>query len=280
MNTEKPPWLKAPIAAETGLWGRSSKALAPHEPGQARPPERKRRKAVGVSTAVVACAIALTTAVGWVGTSARATGSLVGAERVTSVADPQDVVEFWEGIGVHGATLVHIARAFRSRNILSTELTIAMSYPVESLDVGSAYRSRLTTGNSLWVSGTLGQVRRIYHVLPPVDLQRRVDEGRRLGYPGIAADGLSIRANADGYLRWISSDIPRLREPVVLLVEASYFDAGGTSEDLVRGITEAELAIALLTLCEERADPNVSDAARDELERFGGSLREFMRGSL
>lgn len=107
--------------------------------------------------------------------------------------------------------------------------------------------------------------------MPSSEFTHRVEDGRKQGYPGIASDGLSVVANDEGYVRYISDRVRAQDDPLVLIIDASYF-VSGTVDELVARLAESGVRPQLIILNAATDDPSVTPEARTALASGGARL--------
>ncbi len=152
----------------------------------------------------------------------------------------------------------------------------ALAWPAPEIDLRTLYRAGADRDSWLWVLAKTGVVRRIDYLVPPAELRRKIDEGRALGYPGIARDGHSILANDEGFVRYIASAPRHQDAPLVVIVDASYFRSGVAAE-LATRLQQVDVVPTAVVLYRATEDTSVPDAARRALDGaaagFGGEPR-------
>ena len=191
---------------------------------------------------------------------------------VVIVGTARESMDAWERAGVRNAVLVSASRDLSFAPLtFGSDVTAPSAYPVEPLVLKDAYASRADRENYLWVASQTGMFRTVHHVLPRAELDRRVAQGREQGFPGIAPDGASIRPNNDGYVRHVAADVPTVNEPIVLNVDASYFESGDAGA-LAAEIERSGLDYRLLTLDRCVDDTATTDAARARLDEFAALM--------
>ncbi len=152
----------------------------------------------------------------------------------------------------------------------------ALKWPIEERDLNAYFRAGVSRDSWVWVLAKTGVARRIDYLMPEAEYARRVAEGRAKGFPGISADGTSILANDEGYLRHISDRISREGGPLLLVVDASYFDFA-TPDELFARLSELSTLPTAVVMNAAKDDPNVSDAARATLEALRPRLEAMVR---
>lgn len=184
------------------------------------------------------------------------------------VRTTDELSEEWDRRGIRNAVLVCASRDLGFEPVpFESMVASEAAYPVDLVDVRTLYAAKSDRASHLWVAAQRGVFRTIHYILPAAELSRRVEEGRAAGFPGIARDGRSVRANNDGYLRTIEATAPRLTGPVVLVVEASYFESGEPPE-LVRELEASDLDIRLVFLDRAVDDATTTETARRKLDAF------------
>lgn len=192
------------------------------------------------------------------------------ADRVVLVVDrSSELPRAWERAGLRGAVLVSASRDLGFQSVpFGAVVTVPAAYPFPAFDYRDAILKYVARDNYVWVASQRGLFRTVDYVLPPEEFERRVTEGRALGYSGISADGSAISPNNNGYLRHIAASFPQIHEPVVLGVDASYFTSA-TAESLKQALDRAALDVRVITLDRALDDTATTDAARARLDDFG-----------
>lgn len=190
------------------------------------------------------------------------------------VDDSRALLAAWEAAGVRNAVLVQASHQLGFQGVLlEKDITVVSRYPVEMFDFPVGIGQFARRENRVWVASQRGMFRTIHYVFEESELVSRVEEGLARGYQGIASDGRSITPNTNGYLRHIAAEVPRLSEPAVLDVDASYFESGSPSA-LLEQLMRSGLDYRLVTLNRAEDDTSTTDAARARLERFGELLKD------
>lgn len=191
-----------------------------------------------------------------------------GRPTVVRVGDAKGLLAAWDSRSIHGATVISVSGSLGFTPVLyDTDVVPRPGYPVQLIDLAETYRSRIVRANRMWVAMHTGVARNLYHVLPESVLASRVADGRVRGLPGISADGRHVAANEEGYVHPIGADVPHVSEPVVLVVDATYFEHG-SPEGLKKALDAAGLTYGLVVLDRATDDPTVDARARAGLDRF------------
>jgi hypothetical protein len=225
---------------------------------------------------VVACALALAR-LHAIGVGARGGGPprRIGdpALQVITVRTSRDLHAALAERGVRGRVLVSVGRFLHFREI-PTDAAWAGNdrFPLRVFDLVPVYEERLDRMSHLWLAVRGGLAREVRHVVPRATFQEK-----RAAALAEETDVVSVGADEVvlhhwGARRTISDRLPRPGEPVVLVVDASWFepaDAGALRRELER----ADLAIDLVVLCLAEDDPEVAARRRDELLALAAVLR-------
>ncbi len=187
------------------------------------------------------------------GQARRASDRDGGRLEVHLVADSAAVYRVWRNAGVRGRTLVHVGRFLHFVPAQEEDPTTGACRGVTTADA----EAKLDNRNFLWVAGYAGIVRRIFYVVPPERFRK--------------PPGTWDRIDVSGFERRVSSRLPEPREPVLLDVHASYFEAtdGGTLLDQLRA---SGLATDLVTLNLAMDGSDVSERSRERLRAFARAL--------
>lgn len=178
-----------------------------------------------------------------------------------------DVYANWKEMGLNARFIVSYGRYLRFVEAGGGGFATEPRFPLKTRPLAGEYERHLNHENVLWVAMQNGLARKIHHVLPPNGYARKKEEllGAAGGY---FSEGVYVTSYFGG-LRYISDRPPRTREPVVILVDASYM-AETNAPALVRGLWESGLKVDSLIFCMAEDSPDVSDDER-------GRLREAAR---
>lgn len=193
------------------------------------------------------------------GVSSRSLGS-GGRE----VSDSAELIGAADSLGARGVVVLAATGTLGYTPVDVDAPSEALAWPVERVDLPEHYRSEVGRASWAWVLAKTGTARRIDYLMPTVEYRLRVAEGREQGFPGISADGSSITANDEGYLRHISDQILRKGDPLLLIVDASYFE-NGTEDELFARLEALTVPPASVIVNDAIDDPEVSPGAREAL---------------
>lgn len=227
-------------------------------------------RSLGVLALALVVLIGVALGANRVGLSARS------LEPTTSVcATGGDVVTAARGAMAHGVVALVASREFGYALVPISSDPNVLKWPVEARDLDEVFRQGADRDSWARTLAKTGVARRIDYLLPPAVLQQRVLEGRSAGFPGIAADGLSISANDDGYWRFMASSTRDLDEPLLLVIDASYFENGSRAE-LLEALTAADIRPRALIAYRAEDDTTVPEAARVSLDEALPSLKALV----
>ncbi|HET9555421.1 MAG TPA: hypothetical protein VFP50_20830 [Anaeromyxobacteraceae bacterium] len=237
--------------------------LADHPAGAATPPART----AWLAAWLAACCVAVPVALQAGGLSLREPAG-VGRRAPTVVVARTDaeVVAAWRARGYVGWTVVHAGRFLHfvdDEGSRLTRRTLTEAGTGPALD--RLLEAAATPADYLWTAASLRVARRLFYVSPPGALRGR------LAALGRAAEVLPLRIDAAAIPRTLDALPPSLDEPVLLDVNASWFDdadAGALREALRRARLRCGLVI--VSLAEDAAD--VSPAARSAARAFAASF--------
>ncbi len=215
------------------------------------------RRTLPVSLAIALALAGTALGLEGVGRSARAMGAARslrdGRLEVHLVGDAAAVYRLWKEAGVRGRTLVQVGRFL---HFVPAQDDDPFTGACTALPFAGA-EAKLDNRNFLWVAGYAGVVRRAYYVVPP----------ERFRKPA----GTWDRVDVEGFPLRVSTRLPRLREPVLFDVHASYFEATDGAA-LLDELRASGLATDLVTMDLAQDSPDVSDRARDRLRAFARAL--------
>jgi hypothetical protein len=235
--------------------------------------------AVAAALAVVAalaCALALAR-LHAAGVASRAGGSprRLGdpALQVITVRTSRELHAALVEQGVRGRVLVSVGRYLHFRE-MPTDAAWAGNdrLPLRVFDLVPAYEERVDRMSHLWLAVRAGLAREVRHVVPPATFREKRAAALAEDTDVVSIGAHEIVLHHWGARRTISDRLPRSAEPVVLVIDASWFelgDAGALRRDLERSGLTADLVA--ISLAED--DPAVGARSRDELLALAAGLR-------
>lgn len=242
---------------------------------QASPPDRRPSLESARTTALLAAFVALASilvavALQSVGRSSRRgpamSGGRPGAAEIVLARSDAEVVAAWRSRQLRGLTLVHAGRFLHFVEDDGVRLTRrTLTVPGTGAELDRLLAASAAPPNHLWVAASLGVVRRIFYVSPPRALEAR------LASLGVGPGSLPIRVDAETFPRNLHRSPPRLDEPVLLDVNASWFDESDATA-LLGALRASGLAVALATISLAEDAEDVSPAARDAARAFAAEL--------
>jgi len=229
----------------------------------------------GTSILVSCVSVLLVGRLGSAGRTYSEARPLVDSVRSARTLDTSaQLYSLWQESGLRGRHLVHVSRFFHFVPIDEDEpVSESSRFPVQTYDLLGSWEPRLDPRNLLWLAVQSGVVRRVSHVLPPAELDQRLSE---LTPDGILVSrrGREIRTHENGSPRVIGDRFPELDEPVLLVIDASYFSAG-TVEFLLDRLTTSALTTDLLVFSRSEDNPDVGEPDRQALGTLILALREI-----
>jgi len=177
----------------------------------------------------------------------------------------------WRSAGVRGAVLVDATRDLGYLPAAEDLIPRRTGWPVQSVDLPALWIGATDRSNAVWVAARTGLARTVHYVLPAAVLKERIRVGRAQNYPGIAADGGSVFANDEGYVRYIDDELATpVSQPAVLNIDASYF-VQGTPAELSAQLGDSLRSFKVITVDRAEDATDVPEAARaraDEMARI------------
>jgi hypothetical protein len=189
-----------------------------------------------------------------------------------------DVYQIWKNKGMKGRVVLNIGDFLHFVGFDTSDIYKAKNtYPVSTLNLTEEYEKRIDNRNFLWVSMRSNIARKIYHVVS-LDVYREkaglIKEGlREKKLRGIFISGKTVTTHDRGSQRVITSHIPQLREPALLVIDASYF-ANYNEETLLQALRTSGLKTDMMILCLEEGNPNVTEREREKLRVFAEKLEK------
>jgi hypothetical protein len=189
-----------------------------------------------------------------------------GVAEIVLARTDNEVVRTWRSRGLRGRTVVHAGRFLHFVADEGRRLTLeTLSSPGTGKDLDRLLVSGAGVLDYLWVTASLNVARRIYYVSPPLALETR------LASMGDTRGALPLRIDEEATPRALDGSPPRIGEPVLLDVNASWFDESD-GPALAAALRAAALRCDLVTisLAEDAAD--VSPRARNAARAFARAL--------
>lgn len=191
--------------------------------------------------------------------------------RVQVVRSSAELHALWKASGLRGRELVHASRYLHFvEPVDEAEFSRRHVFPIRTFDLVAHYERGVGPGTLLWQAVQSGISRSVHHLLPRAELDVRL-AGLDAGAVGVTLEGREILTHFNGTPRRIAETLPSIAEPVLLSVDASFFDAGSVS-DLIGLLRGSTLSSDLITLCRSEDNPDVSDQARHRLDEFARAL--------
>jgi len=239
--------------------------------GRLPPPPSRTRSPRGASAFAVlisACCALVPVAMELRGRAARGSSSPAegGIPEVLLLRTDAEVVRAWRSRGLRGRTVVHAGRFLHfvgadGAGLLDRTLTA----PGAGATLDPLLEAQATPASYLWVAFQLRVARRLFFVSPPKALADRL---RSLDQDDSA---LPLQIDAEAAPRALDRSAPHLAEPVLLDVNASWFDEAD-GEALLAGVRAARLRVELVTVTLAEDADDVSPAARVAARAFAAAL--------
>lgn len=185
----------------------------------------------------------------------------------------REVYAFIKEKGMHGRILIHLSKYlhFVPPDVSSVYEGIER-FPIITKSLSREYEKMVDQRNFLWIAMRTNIARRIYHVLPPymfTEKREAVEAYTR----GVSVKQGTIITHFLGSSRVIAERMPTIKEPVLLIIDASYFEyAGGSS--LFDDLRASGVKTDLLILCLSEDNPDVQEQERKKLRQFAELLRK------
>jgi hypothetical protein len=211
-----------------------------------------------------------------IGISSRHVGSASplsrGGYQIFIANDSAELYSLWKDRGMYGRIVVNVGNYLHFVAIDRGDIYQQRSeYPVSRLSLADEYEKMVSNRNVLRVAMQSGIARAIFHVVSPEVFKEKyalVENGLREGsLNNIWLSDDRIITNERGSERIITTVMPYTREPVLLVIDASFFSYG--DEDLLsRILNESDLETDLLIFNLEAGNTNVAMDARRRLKEF------------
>ncbi|HEY6872960.1 MAG TPA: hypothetical protein VI298_09570 [Geobacteraceae bacterium] len=187
---------------------------------------------------------------------------------IAVVATQRDAYRICAANGIRGATVVQLGRFSNLQYWAPEYLGKPTPFPIKPFDVRPEYEKALQSHNWLFIANTNGIVRKVVSILTPGEFQRMV--------PAFDADYELVR-RAGGY-GGFHFDVPRtvttldalrrLTEPVVVVVDASYFEGVSEPAETAYKLAERVPAAALVIAVSSMDENEVTWEMRRQMAQF------------
>jgi len=223
---------------------------------------------------LVLCAVSVVALnLGGISSRVRAKAFALAADRprVHLLRTTGGLYALWQERHVHGRVVVHLGKYL---HFTDSQLSSGMNgqfFPQISAVARDHQDFRMSPAsyrNFLWDAFQENIVRKIYNVIPPSDFAQRFGQENAAGSRQEIIEKFAASDIYDGAQRTFTATLPRITEPVLLNIDASYFGSADARE-LFDSLMRSGLRSDLVTVCLSEDNPDVTD-----LER--GRLREFL----
>lgn len=181
-----------------------------------------------------------------------------------------DLYSLWKKKGLRGRIVLHMGRYF---HFVSAENALHFGgigdFEEAREWVRRGAETSVTERNFLWVAVEHDIAREIYHLLPRSSFGQLLEKARPE-----ERDDEGIITSYYGSKRVITDRIPHLHEPVLLNIDASFFESSDVAA-IAAELKESGLKVDLLTLCLSEDNPDVSTVERERLREFSRVFRRL-----
>lgn len=209
-----------------------------------------------------------------------------GVSHAVIVNKTSDLYYLWKKQGYSGNVLIHVGNYLhfipQNSPLVSTRRLPSREEIVRQI---LAYESALTHRNVLWVAMQENMLRYIHVVLPHVTYEKKRQEISRgmkhaPSYERAILRSSEIDDAEMGLLRTLSDTMPKVNEPVLVNIDASYL-ATSDIQSFAMALKQSGLRIRLLTFCLSEDSPDVNDQDRERLRQLAQILTadHFIPGS-
>lgn len=173
-----------------------------------------------------------------------------------------DVYSLWERSGVKGRIVVNVSRYLHFIALDSKINDLVLKAAKGKIDIINEYEKDLSYKNFLLTAMEKNMARQTYHVLPLGAFREKLDLFQ--GGEDIFMNNKEIVTHYKGSKRIMRSGIPRIEEPIILNIDASYFYSSDP-EEFIKELKSSGLKIDMITFCLAKDNPEVADAERERL---------------
>lgn len=190
---------------------------------------------------------------------------------VKIVRNSSELYAFWKQERYKGRVLVHAGRYLHYVEIEPRDVYRADAGPdVRRANLLAEYEKRINNRNFLWVAMRGNVARRIYNVLPADDFRKKL-AGEGGAGSGVAVSGDELTADDRGSKRILSSRMPHIGEPVLLNLDASFFETTEPAA-FIQDLRASGLRADGITLCLAEDNPEVTRTGRERLAKAARML--------
>lgn len=178
---------------------------------------------------------------------------------VAIVMNAADLYERWKRKGFRGRIVINIGKYLCFVEVeKSAFYGLTEKGIVNAIDIKEEYRRHLDYKNLLWLAMEEDMAREVYHVLPRSTFKEKLDT-RGKTIKGFSEKEIVI--SELGSRRTMTDRLPLISEPVLLNIDASYFDYSD-AEGFVRELKKSGLKTDLVTFNLSADNQDVTDEER------------------
>lgn len=176
-----------------------------------------------------------------------------------------DIYRLWRKKSVRGRIVINVSKYLHFIDFDNKAVNdLILKALTGKVEIRNEYEKDLNYKNLLLLAVEGNIARQVYHVLPSDVFREKVVQLKGGNAPVEAGE---IVTNYKGSNRTMLSDIPQIKEPVILNIDASYFYSSDPSE-LAKELKSSGLKVDLMTFCLAKDNPEVTDAERERLMEF------------
>lgn len=231
---------------------------------------RRNRGAIVLAAAVVAASASVGFVAARVGRSAREAGRVERRGAAAHAArDAEELHALRRAFAGRGRVVVSVSEHLHFEEVSADEAWAGNdAFPLRVFDLSPLLEAQVGLRNHLRVALRAGIYREIVHVVPSESLPALKAVARQRRIDVISIGDRAITLHEWGSRRTITDRLPEMGEPVVLELDASWFERGKPAA-LAAQLEGSDLAVDLVLLDFAADDPEVTAAGREALAAFG-----------
>lgn len=191
------------------------------------------------------------------------------AERITSQGE---AYMLYRALQVFGIRVVHLNRFMNLVEYYPADEGRSVPFPIGTGDIRPAYEKGLDAHNWLFIANRTGMVRTVTVVLPESVFREKAELFRSSFFYRFAGQRVEGRSRDLPFMVTKLEDLPVIDEPVIVNVDAGFFEPGSDPVLVASLLREACRDIRALLLIESRDEAEVTPLMRARLREFADAF--------
>ena len=182
------------------------------------------------------------------------------------VKDSSELYSIWKKNKVKGRIILNISNYLHFVPVDTDQILKQDIFAFQSENPIKIYEKQISFNNYLNVAVQANIAREIYNIIPQTSFLERLNESDK--------DDINKAKNQDkiifhylGTKRVITYNLPSLKEPVLINIDASYFKSS-SPDSLIQMLTAVDLQYDIITFCFGKDNPEISNNEREKLKTF------------